>query len=168
MVSYEDAYNINSDNIEPLCGSQSTYSELHACKHIRLLPMTPIYVVVSYIIHIGLSGILFYLIQLITDNKIIRLLVSTYFIRLLPMTPINVVYFLKNNKHVKSENVRLQRRVGENNIHFYTCMMIRNSYHRQLMEQQGLSRITVNTDYQYYRDVISIQYNHTFDTNKSK
>lgn len=62
MVTYDDAYNVNSDNFEPLRGSYSTYSELHACKHIRLLPMTRIYVVVSYILHIGLSGILFFLI----------------------------------------------------------------------------------------------------------
>lgn len=66
MVSYEDAYNVNSDNTEQLYGSYGTFiykdNYIHV-KNIRLhvLPMTAIYVVVSYILHKGLSGILFHM-----------------------------------------------------------------------------------------------------------
>lgn len=88
MVLYEDVYNINSDNIELLCGFQSIYSELYVCKYIRLFFMILIYVVVFYIIYIGLLGILFFLIQLIVDS---------------------IVVFFENNIYVQSENVRLQR-----------------------------------------------------------
>lgn len=71
MVLYEDVYNINSDNIELLCGFQSIYSELYVCKYIRLFFMIWIYVVVFYILYIGLLGILFFLIQLIVDSIVV-------------------------------------------------------------------------------------------------
>lgn len=71
MVLYDDVYNVNSDNFELLCGFQSIYSELYVCKYIRLFFMIWIYVVVFYILYIGLLGILFFLIQLIVDSIVV-------------------------------------------------------------------------------------------------
>lgn len=71
MVLYDDVYNVNSDNFELLCGFQSIYSELYVCKYIRLFFMIWIYVVVFYILYIGLLGILFFLIQLIIDSIVV-------------------------------------------------------------------------------------------------
>lgn len=71
MVLYDDVYNVNSDNYELLCGFQSIYSELYVCKYIRLFFMIWIYVVVFYILYIGLLGILFFLIQLIVDSIVV-------------------------------------------------------------------------------------------------
>lgn len=71
MVLYDDVYNVNSDNYELLCGFQSIYSELYVCKYIRLFFMIWIYVVVFYILYIGLLGILFFLIQLIIDSIVV-------------------------------------------------------------------------------------------------
>lgn len=71
MVLYDDVYNVNSDNFELLCGFQSIDSELYVCKYIRLFFMIWIYVVVFYILYIGLLGILFFLIQLIVDSIVV-------------------------------------------------------------------------------------------------
>lgn len=71
MVLYDDVYNVNSDNFELFCGFQSIYSELYVCKYIRLFFMIWIYVVVFYILYIGLLGILFFLIQLIIDSIVV-------------------------------------------------------------------------------------------------